>query len=255
MEALDGLPVIITPNPLTAMMEIWRESITVYTLPATFLLGLCLVYWLFVILGALDIDAIDFGGGHDVHADLDTGSHGGSGHADLHADGELHADAHADADGGLETGDGWLLSIMKFFNMLDVPVMIFVSVMSLALWFFQVNLNWLLNGNGEALLGFGLLFGSFIGSMFVGKAAALALRPSFKKLNEGEKPIEVIGMEAVVKSAQVDQKYGQIEVDKGGAPLVLNARVAEDSEPISKGTTVIVYREDQDKGIYFVRTV
>lgn len=217
------------------MTELFQESTTAYTLPVTILLGLCLVYWLFVILGALDIDAIDFGGG----GDMDTG-----GGADL----DLDVDLDSSSGGG-----GWWHSVLEFFNLLEIPGMVFLSVMSLAMWFLQVNLNSSFNAGDVAALGFAFLFVSLLGSAMIAKYAVKPLVPLFARLNKGEEHIPVIGQEGIVKSAQVDENYGQVEVDKDGAPLLLNARIGEGAEALPRGEKVIVFREDRKKGIYYVR--
>ena len=82
------------------MNELLQSSLQFPTVVFTIALGIALVYWLFVLVGALDLDLL--GSGHPdfdvdvsgVHADVGDASGGhdaGGGH---------DADGDADADGG-----------------------------------------------------------------------------------------------------------------------------------------------------------
>jgi len=221
------------------MLELYQQSIAAYTLPVTLVLLLCLVYWVFVILGALDIDALDFGSVTDA-TDLEV---------NLDSDVDVDVDSTPTGVGGIWSG------LMDFFNLVEVPAMIFLSILSLSMWLLQVNLNSMFNVAGGAATGFGLLVCSLIAGLFIAKAVTQPMRPLFKRLNEGEEMIQVIGQEGIVKSTQVDGEYGQVEVLKSGAPLLVNARTAEGAEPIPHGESVLIFREDKEKGIYIVRTL
>ena len=98
------------------MLDLLKESLAIYTLPATVLLVICLVYWGFVLLGMLDFDTFDFGG------DLDGG---------------------AEVEGGAETSQGsnFWNSLIQFFNMVEIPAIIFLSILALGWWFTTISLN------------------------------------------------------------------------------------------------------------------
>jgi hypothetical protein len=89
------------------------------TIVFTIALGIALVYWAFVLIGALDIDLL--GGGHDV--DLGGGGHdlGGGGH-DAGHDGGGH---DGDADGG---------GMWHALGLGHVPLTISVSFVVLVAW-------------------------------------------------------------------------------------------------------------------------
>lgn len=222
------------------MLELYQQSITAYTLPATVVLILCIIYWAFVMLGALDIDALDFGGPAEG-ADLDI---------------DLDVDVDSDLDGPPSSSSGgWWHQVLDFFNLVEVPAMVVLSILSLSVWFLQVNLNSAFNTEHVMGLGFLLLMGSLTASAFITKFVTKPLVPLFARLNHGEDQIEIIGQEGIVKSLRVDEEFGQVEVIKSGAPLLLNARTAEGAEPIENGVHVLIYREDKEKGIYIVRTL
>src|SRR6187431_1907441 len=116
------------------MHEVLTESIRWVNLPFTVLLGVIVLYWLLVGLGALDMNL--FG---DVDADLHT-----------HVHVETDVDAHplvpgdpphltGDKAGGIskELGgeeSGFLLQALAFLNVGQVPVMFVISVLVLCLW-------------------------------------------------------------------------------------------------------------------------
>jgi hypothetical protein len=59
----------------------------------------------------------------------------------------------------------------------------------------------------------------------------------------------------VVRTAQVNEREGQVEVENAGAPLLLNARTATGSPPLPRGTNVLVIRYDDSTGLYIVRSL
>lgn len=219
------------------MLDLLNDSLVVYVLPATTILAICVIYWLFVILGTLDIDTLDFAPELDADIDLD-----------------LDADADADAQGA-ESANSWFSSLIDFFNLVEIPAIVFLTVKSICWWFLMVTLDAALNPAGAVVIGLGLAVGTLIVSLFVAKFVTQPFKPFFKRLNQGEAHIEIVGSEATVKTSQVDEKFGQIVIEKDGSPLILNARTAEGAPPISKDEKVIVYREKKKDGIYFIRKI
>ncbi|RMG67737.1 MAG: hypothetical protein D6722_12680, partial [Bacteroidetes bacterium] len=104
------------------MTELYELSISPPNLPYTILLGLMVVYWLTVIIGAIDLDFLDF----DVDVDTDVD-------VDAEVDTEVEVDGEADGAGGV-SGAGWFLTTASFFNLGSVPFMIFMSFLCLSLW-------------------------------------------------------------------------------------------------------------------------
>ena len=54
------------------MHEFLLRCVSIQVLPATILLTLALIYWLFVLFGALDLDLFDFDVDVDGEADMNT---------------------------------------------------------------------------------------------------------------------------------------------------------------------------------------
>ena len=111
------------------MLELLYVAFTPVNLFFTVLLLLVLVYWIMVILGALDVDFLDIDFDSDVDAD---------------------ADVDMDFQGG-----GFLRGILEFFYIGEVPVMVLVSVFSLSVWTISVLGNYYLNPNSSLILLYG----------------------------------------------------------------------------------------------------
>ncbi|MEO0444837.1 MAG: hypothetical protein AAF191_02040, partial [Verrucomicrobiota bacterium] len=188
-----------------------------------------------VLIGTLDLDAFDLGGPEfDLDVDLDTeGGEGSSSGSEGH----------------------WFGALIRFFNLVEIPGMVFLTFASLVWWLSQVITDHYLNGGERMTFGLGLLLGNFVLGLFAAKAVTQPLRPMFKRLQQGESHIEVVGQTAVVRSQEVTEEYGQVELEKGGAPLVLNARVGEGDAPLVKGESAVVYREDCEAGTVYVKKI
>ncbi|QDT47814.1 hypothetical protein Pan258_18520 [Symmachiella dynata] len=178
------------------------------------LLGLVCLYWLFVILGAFDIELFDF--------DIDVGA-----------------------------GDGSIFDVglvsLKFINLGDVPLMIWGSVFSFAFWILTAlvverpdvggNLHpWMI------VLGCGFL------AVLVTKVITNPLRGKFS-VKEPNTLEELLGRECTI-TVDTNEKHGQANVPSDGAPLLLNVRTHEGT--LTKGTTVRIVDFDQETHLYYV---
>ncbi|MEM0896387.1 MAG: hypothetical protein AAGJ79_05825 [Verrucomicrobiota bacterium] len=228
------------------MTEIFEEAIRAYNLPLTVLLGIVLAYWVFVAIGVASADAFD--------VDLDMDMEGG---VDLDADLDLDVDADIDADTGdvSEVHHGNVLhAILRFVNAADVPLMVILSILSVSLWSIAVTANHYLNPSHSVLIATGLFVANFIVSIFVTRAITAPLRPLMRALKKGADDHEpVVGAVGVVKTSEVTQRHGQVEIDRDGTVLLVNARVAPDAPDIGKGVSVLIVDEDKENLIYTVK--
>ena len=156
------------------MSELFQASLKFPTVVFTIGVAIALVYWLFVLLGALDIDLFhggDVGGGHDL--DFGGGGHdiGGGGH-DVGGGGHDVGDGGADAHGhDADTGGGGLWHAL---GLGVIPLTISVSVILLLCWCGSLLIMNELAGDVGEWLGAVVLPGIIIVSIPV---AALLLRP------------------------------------------------------------------------------
>jgi hypothetical protein len=113
-----------------------------------------LVYWLIAILGFLDFDGHDFSG--------DLGDFSGDLHGDFH--GDLHGDFHG--DGHLPM----LPSVARFFNVGEVPIMFWLSIVALSMWVVSMQVNhYVPLGANQIWLAAALAVPNVVFGMFVAK--------------------------------------------------------------------------------------
>jgi hypothetical protein len=201
--------------------ELLEASLRFPTVIFTIGLGISMVYWLFVLLGALDIDL--FGDGHD-----------GGGHGD--------GDGH-DADGG----------IMKTLGLATVPLTISVSVIFLVCWVGSLLAMHHLAGPLGVLAGWlpavVLLAVIVIGIPLAGQLVR-PLGPVFE-LKEGKSNRDYVGHFCTITTGKVDDGFGQATVEDGGTVLVIPVR-CDKSGALGRGHKALIIDFDTAREAYVV---
>ena len=195
------------------------------------LLGLILLYWVIVCLGAVGIDSLDFDFDMDGEPDFDLDANGSL----------LHA--------GMST------SVMRFFHIGTVPLLVLLSVFVLAMWALGViSYRWI--GHWSVLLQLAMLVPFALGALVLTKVLTLPLAALFKKMREqedAEQHVDLIGRRCRVVSLTADHRHGQVEVATEGAPLRLNVTTADESIVLNKGDEAVLITQDKARGVYHVR--
>lgn len=199
------------------MREFLEACLSPWTLPFTVLLTLILLYWLFLIIGAADLDFLD-SLVPDVDPDIDIGEGGGVFGPLLH----------------------WL-------GIGSVPVMIMLSFFIFIGWAISLIANAAVNADGSPLVGLLLLPPNLAVSLFL---AGLIARP-FGRLFKPEIHQKILYSVGVATTSTVTADFGQVEIPARGAPIVINARTTGDTV-LHRGDKALVYDKDNDTGIYFV---
>jgi len=188
------------------MNEFLNIALNFPTLPFSILLSSCVIYWLVAGLSGM----VDF---------------------------------HIHDAGAADLSDGGTVGLLTRFGLGGVPFMLMLSILSLFGWVASFYLQlWVMPLLPESLgwlVGAGLLLGTVVLAWFL---TALTLRPirwGLAHLSKNNAPIVIIGRTGVVLSAEVNEKSGRIEVDDGGARLILEAR-APVGQAYPRNTTVIV---------------
>lgn len=208
-----------------SVMELWEQAILPYNLPFTLLLGLVVVYWLLTLVGAVGVDSLDT----NVDVGLD------------------------DPGGNLGDLPGAMLRVV---NAGFVPLTVVLSILILMMWVGSITLNYYFNPGQSWLLAAGFLVVAFVLAVIATKILTQPLVPLMRKLKEAENVAPVIGGVGVVRSIEMDSKYGQVEVERpGGATALLNARLGTDAEPVPRGTPVAIISLDESSGLYLVRAL
>ena len=218
------------------MMELIQAAFLPVNIVFTVLLILMVLYWVTVILGVLDVELF--------HIDLpDSG---------LHADADFHVDAEGDA--GIESG-GVLRSILHFFYIGEVPVMLLVSIIILFLWALGMIGNHYFNSGNSMLAAIPIYAASFAASLFICRIIAMPIKKIYNLFNKDyNAPRNVMGRICTVATTTVSKTMGQAEVKTKGAPIILN--VVSDSDHIFyKGDEALVVSEDKERGIYKIAEV
>jgi len=209
------------------MTEIFQESIRSVNLPYTILLGFIVLYWLLVILGALDIDLGDFDFLSDVDTDLDTTLPGQS---------------------------GWLAGVLQFLNLGQVPTMIIASFMGISLWTGSVVMNhyWTIPSSWIAIV---LFLPNLLIAGVITHFCARPFRRLFRELNrEGDQNLPMTGRYGKVITSEVNDHFGQVEIETEGAPIVISAR-ASAGITYAKGESVVVVEELSSESSFRVKSL
>ena len=205
------------------MTELLQESFLSVNLISTTLLILVIIYWLMVILGALDVELFDF---------------------------DFDADSDADIDADIDS-PGFLRAILEFFYIGEVPIMVLASIFVLISWVSSVLGNYYFNPGRGVLIGTGVAVGNLFVSVFLTKIFSMPAREMFKMFNTQEVPKKIVGKIGIVLTSQISDKIGQVEIKTKGAPILLNAKT-EDGSVLKKGEEALVVGRNEDKTIYFV---
>lgn len=208
------------------------------------LLAVSLVYWLFVLIGALDHDAL--GGGDDAIDAL--GSHV-EGAAHLHV--EVAADL-GDA-GGADLGDlpspGLFASFFAMLRLRSVPLTVVISLFAI--------FGFLLTGLAAVTLGSLPWFASIpvlIGASFASLlATSVAIRPlgGLFKTHRGTSHADLVGRVLVVSTSEVTATFGQADWLDHGESLSLPVR-AEAEAGLRRGDRCLVIEYDEARGHFSV---
>ena len=223
-------------------MSLVEASLRFPTVVFSIGLGIALLYWVFVLLGALDIDL--FGG--DAHLDV-AGAGKGVGDALVGAKGGaeglkgIKPDADADA-GGLWAGLG----------LAKVPITISLSVILLVCWVLSLlamhhapavvgDAPWL----APVVLPVALVVGLLLASVLVRPLGGVF------ELREGKSNRDYVGHTCTVTTGHVDDGFGQATVEDGGTVLVIPVR-CDRAGALARNDRALIIDFDLERQAYLV---
>jgi hypothetical protein len=135
-----------------------------------------------------------------------------------------------------------------------MPIMGVLSVLILLLWGGAMLGNYWFNPGASGGAGTLVILGALVSAVILTRLVLTPLKPLFKFLqNDPEPEAPMIGRTGYVRTAIVDEKYGQVVVENRGAPIIIGARTAHGSEPISRNNHVLIVSRDEESGLYVVR--
>ncbi len=203
------------------LMTYLEQCFTMPVLPATVLMLLIIAYSFLVLLGALDFELFDV----DIDVDAD-------------------ADLDAISSAGFVT--------LKFLNLADVPIMVWLSIYGIVWWLLSVTLwFWMDSTPADANAGLLVIRNvaiSVIATKFLTNplGKVFAKPPSFK-------PQDLIGKECEITTHVATNEVGQARFRTDAAPLLLNVRMTEGE--LSKGEAAVIVDYDPDVKVHYIESM
>jgi len=219
------------------MIDLIQTAFSPVNAVVTVLLILNVIYWITVILGALDVDFLDvelFDSGLEAGPDVDV---------DVDAEGDLDLDM---------SQHSILRSIMHFFYVGEVPIMLLFSILILSMWTLCMFGNHYFNPSSSLLLAVPVYAMSLVASLFISRIFAMPLKKVYDMFNKDyNAPRKVTGRICIVTTTSVSDKMGQAEVKTKGAPIILNV-ISDSKHVFHKGDEAVVVAKNAEKGIYTI---
>lgn len=204
------------------MPELFKNAFTGGNIIPTVLLILVVLYWLIAILGAIDFDILDF----DIDLDLD-----------------------------LPGGEGPFYALLAFLKVGELPFMFVISIIVLNFWIIAMLMYYLpipVGGRLNTLL----LIPAFILSVFITKIVTYPLRIVFRHTNleeDSDDPgIIIVGQLCRLKCPVENGRLGQAEIERDGAPVIINVKSEYEGVNFRKEEIAFVFRKDMDKDLYYI---
>ncbi len=162
------------------MLELLQTSIAgVNVIPTTFL-ALTLLYWIIAIVGAIDIEGLNF-------------------------------DIDADADGIASELFSWL-------KLGDIPVTIYASILFLSFWTLNMIVS-MVTGSQGGVPNIVALIPCFVISGLITRGITIPLKPLFVGFSGNDVSREFIGEIGELKYSINKDKMSQVSIDKGSSLL------------------------------------
>lgn len=240
-------------------------ALSLPTLLYTALLAAVVVYWLFVIVGAVDLDsadsALDGVGDAASHGLLESaGKVAGEKVGEVLGEkvgevlGEKVAGA-ADAHFGMAKVDG-VSGLLSDLKLRRAPVTVVGSLLVLFSWFFSfMGSKWLgglgLEGALDVLSRAGVGLAAFVLSLPLTSLLIRPLAPLFSEVTTRAQET-LIGKVCRLSTTRVDEKFGQAEVANGGAGLLISV-VCEGPNSLKKGAEALIVGYDRKRQVYTIQ--
>lgn len=207
-------------------MELINNLFVGPVLPATCLLGLMVAWSLLAILGTVDFDMP----GGDVDLDLDV---------------------DIDSPSGL-AADGLSVLVLRWLNLKDIPLVLWVGVLAITWWLFSACLWTLVDSRFFDPPGWGWSSLLVIKNLAISIPVTRLLTMPMKKwfVTERLSASSLVGKECEIASLEASPEFGQVKFKTEGAPLLLNVRT--DGPHLARGEQVWITHYDAKRRLYIV---
>ena len=227
------------------MNDIFQAATTFPTVALTVLLVLVVLYWLSVILGAVDIDMFAADG---IGEALD----GVDGVIDGAAEGAAEA-----LDGGEVGGEGSsATSALSALGLRKVPITVVLSLIILFSWFISmVGTHMAPQLVGATLskwaIGPVVLILALFVALIITSFVVRPLAPLFET-KEAKRRADYIGSTCTITTGRVDGKFGQGNITEGADVLVVNIRCDLEDSGLKRGDRALIIDFDNSRLAYVI---
>lgn len=229
------------------MKELFEAAFSGVNLIPTVFLLLILVYWIFVIIGAMDMDVINIDIETDVDLDVDV---------DVDADVDMDTDADVDSDVDADSHDigsvAFLNSILTFFNLGKIPFMVWLSFLIIPMWVISILFNHYLH-NSSFLISLVALIPNLVASLLVSKVLTTPIAVIFTKIKKNDDDsFKYTGKMCTVLMQASHNRFGQAEIKRDGNTYRVNILTKNESIVLDKGQTALIIEFIPEKKCYLV---
>lgn len=212
----------------------------------TIIMGILVLYWLFVTISGAGIEDLDLGFDFDVdvpEADIPE--------VDIDADANIDAtDTGGDVSAHKEPG--FFIKTLDFLNVGRVPFMLIITTLKFFMWIGTLITTSVINVVSWGLWSLLILIPIGIIGIIFTRFATNPMVKLFKEIGyKGEEEIDFLGRSGKMLSNIKDDKIGSAEVVVDKNPIKLNV-VSIDGEEIKYGDYIIIADESEDRKIYYV---
>lgn len=220
----------------------------------TVLLGVVLVYWSFVVLGAIHLGDGSPDGHFDGMGDADVGDVGG--HHGAPAPDGLDGGEIAEGDGDVSDGSA-VAALIHALHLRSVPATVIFSLIITFAWLACTVAMQVVSRatprTTQGLLGWLVLLGSPIIALPLTSISARPLAKVFAQ-RRATSHSDLIGKTCVVRTGTVTSSFGEASLEDGGAGLVLRVRVDREL-PVKRGDQMLIVEWDRERESFLVEPI
>jgi hypothetical protein len=199
------------------MSEVFNASIFGFNIVISVLLVLIIVYWLSMIIGVVDNDSVD---------------------------------AHFEAQ--IDGAEGILHSILVFFKLGEIPLMLTLTLTTLFAWAFSVA--------GTITFNYGIILSTilFIPYILLGALVSKVLLLPFKdfliELKGKDAVVDLINKICTLTTDLESGRIGQAEVKTDGAPILITVTTS-DGKSMKRGDSAVVIIKNDKNSTYEIKLI
>jgi hypothetical protein len=228
------------------MSEVLTLALSFPSVIYTVLLGVMIVYWLFVMVGAIDL-----GEGAD-------GALEGSVKGALEGSVKGALEGHAEAgdpdlgDGSDDHGGGVLAALLSALRLKSVPVTVVLSLIVTFSWLVSMVAMQLVTRSLPSFglpLGLVVLVGAAVLSLPITSLVARPLAPVFAHKPAPSRK-DLVGKTCTVRTGVVNGRFGEALLEDGGAGLVI--RVRSDGRELRRGEQALIVDWEDEREAFVI---